>query len=264
MIQQYHHGIRSACAGIAAAATLFCTAPAGAAVINFSSLPASAHLSGTVLTENGYNMRLLEGPVAAYYGDVSGTGTIADPDNPFTCDIITCPTGADGNYLMVLNDGAVRFSRASRIGGFKLTGLDLAFLAPVEVADGNYGMLRLFGTELDGTVTTAYLDFPGQNAAGNFSFDSASITRDFSRLTLANLTIDACLYNALDECVNSFDNPAFNQAQFALDNLSFSEVPEPGSLLLAGFGFGALALQRRRQRVASRVAANATPALKGA
>jgi hypothetical protein len=201
-------------------------------------------------------MALLEGPVGAFYGAVSATGTIADPANPFTCDVIACPAGADGNYLMVHNDGGVRFSRAGADKAFKLKGLDLAFLAPLAVANGQYGMLRLFGTELDGKVTTAFLDFPGQNASGAFSFAGASLAREFSRLTLASLTIDSCLLTTDSQCLNSFDNPAMNQAQFAIDNLRFSEVPEPGSLLLVGFGFGALALQRRRQRAVQRPSLN--------
>lgn len=230
-------------------------APASATIIDFSDLPPSAHPSGVTLSEDGFNMALVEGPVGAFYGVVSGTGTIADGTDPATCDVITCPAEADGNYLMVLNDGAVRFSRNTTAGGFRLTGLDLAFLAPVAVPDGDYGMLRLSGIALDGTVSNTTLAFPGQNAANQFVFGNASLAPDFSRLTFRSLTIDACLYDADDNCTNSFEFPAQNQAQFAIDNLNFQEVPEPGSLLLAGLGFGALVLQRRRQRAAH---ANAT------
>jgi len=250
MNQRHHHGVRAACAAISTITVLLC-APASATSIDFSSLPPSAYESGETLTENGYNMAFVEGAFGAFYGVVSSTATIADADDPATCDIIACPAEADGNYLMVLNDGAVRFSRTTTIGGFRLAGLDLAFLAPVPIPDGNYAQLRLSGTVLNGSVFSTTLDFPGQNATNQFMFGNADIANDFRQLILASLTIDACIFDADANCINSLDFPAANQAQFAIDNLNFNEVPEPGSLLLAGLGFGALVLQRRRQRVQS-------------
>lgn len=246
MIQRHHHGIRAACASVAAAAALLC-APAGATVIDFSPLPPSTHTGGESLSQNGYHIAFQEGPVAAYYGVSSAIGTVVNPLDPSSCEITACPAGASGNYLAVTNDGAVNFSRAG--GGFKLAGLDLAFLAPLGVPDASYGLLRLFGTELSGKVTSIELDFPGQNAAGDFLFGAATIAREFRLLTLASLTIDACVFDADDNCVNSLLQPASNQAQFAIDNLRFTEVPEPGSLLLLAGSLGALVLQRRRRQL---------------
>lgn len=250
MNQRYHQGSRAfrtpLAAALAASFALLCAAPATATTISFSSLTPDAHVSGETLAENGYDMLLVEGPVGAYYGAVSGTGTIADAANTATCDLITCPSAADGNYLMVLNDGAVRFSRTGKNGGFTLGGFDLAFLSPVPVSGGDYGRLRLSGTLFDGSMAYTDVSFPGQDGFGNFMFGSAAIGADFLKQTFRSLTIDACVFDADSNCVNSFDNPANNQAQFALDNLRFDEVPEPGSFLLAGLAIGALALQRRR------------------
>jgi len=249
MNQRYHQGIRACRTPLAVLATsvaLLCAAPATATTITFSSLTPDAHLSGESLSENGYDMLLIEGPLGAYYGAVSGTGTIADAGNPATCDLITCPSAADGNYLMVLNDGAVRFSRSDNTGGFTLGGLDLAFLSPLPVSGGEYGRLRLSGTLFDGSTAYTEVSFPGQDALGNFMFGSAVIGAGFLQQTFSSLTLDACVFDADSNCVNSFDNPASNQAQFAIDNLRFNEVPEPGSFMLAGLAIGALALQRRR------------------
>jgi hypothetical protein len=242
-----------AAAALCSAAWLLSATPAMATVIDFSSLAPSAHLSGETLSEAGYNMLLQEGPVGAFYGVVSGTGTVADANNPYTCDVIGCPGGGDGKYLMVLNDGAVRFSRADNIGGFTFGGLDLAFLTPAPVPNFDYGRLRLSGTQYDGSVASIEVAFPGQDAGGVFQFGSGAITPDFSRLVFSSLRIDACLFNNDNVCVNDLDNPAFNQAQFAIDNLTFSEVPEPASILLTGFAIGALALQRRRRAAATAV-----------
>ena len=57
-------------------------------------------------------------------------------------------------------------------------------------------------------------------------------------------------------CSNSLDFPAFNQGQFALDNINISAVPEPSTYMLMLAGLGALgALSRRR---AGKAAVNAT------
>ncbi len=217
-----------------------------AATITFSSLAPSAYESGTTLTEAGYDMLLGAGPVAAFFGYADNTGTIADADNSLNCSVTTCPGGAEGQYLMVLNDGALRLSRSDLSGGFLLGGLDLAFVTPAPVEPGDYGMLRLTGTLRDGGVASTLVSFPGQDVSGIFPFGNAIIDPIFRQYAFSSLTIDACLFDADMHCVNDLDRPAFNQAQFALDNLMLTEVPEPGSMLLAGLGLGALALQRRR------------------
>ena len=240
-----HLGRPSWTAGLAAAALLF-AAPAMASTITFSSLAPSAYASGDTLSEAGYDLALVGGPMAQYYGYVDNTGLVADAADPFNCDLITCPGGADGHYLMVLNDGAVKLTRSDLQGGFLLDGLDLAFVTPLPVADGNYGMLRLSGTLRDGGTASTMASFPGQDANGVFAFGNAFIDPAFRQYAFTSLTIDACLFDADMNCSNDFDHPAMNQAQFAIDTLSLTAVPEPGALLLASLGLGALALQRRR------------------
>jgi hypothetical protein len=227
-------------------ASLFCAAPAFADVVNFESLPASANLSGETLSEAGYNMLLVEGPLAAGYGLVGATGVIIDSSNPFSCDIIACPLGASGNYLAVVNDGAVQLSHPGQLSGFSLTGFDFAFMPPAPVPVGSYGQLQLTGMNWQGTTISTRLDFPAQNAQGTFLFGSADLSAAFRANVFSSLTISACLFDGQGGCFNSFDNPAFNQAQFGIDNLNLTAVPEPGSFLLFGLGMGALGLARRR------------------
>jgi hypothetical protein len=231
-------------------AALFCAAPAYADVVNFESLAASANESGITLSESGYNMLLVEGPVAAELGLVGGIGTIIDSSNPFSCDILACPAGASGNYLAVVNDGGVKFSHPGQLSGFSLTGFDFAFLPPAPVGPGNYGQLQLSGVNWQGTTITTRLDFPGQNANGSFLFGSAELDAAFRANVFSSLTISACIFDGEGECQNSFEHPAFNQAQFALDNLTLNAVPEPASFLLAALGLGALGLSRRRKKAA--------------
>lgn len=228
-------------------AALFCAAPAFADVVNFETLAPAAHLSGVTLSESGYNMLLVEGPVAAEFGLVSGTGVVIDSANPFSCDIIQCPAGGSGNYLMVTNDGAVQFSHPGQLSGFTVTGFDFAFVAPAPVGPGNYGQLHLAGVNWQGQAITANLDFPGQNDNGVFMFGASSLDAAFRANVFSSLTISACLWDANNECSNSLASPAFNQAQFAVDNLALNAVPEPTSFLLAGLGLAALGLSRRRK-----------------
>lgn len=227
-------------------ASLFCAAPAFADVVNFETLPASANESGVTLSEAGYNLLLVEGPVAAYYGSVGATGSVLDSTSGSSCDIIVCPAGATGNYLAVLNDGAVRLSHPGQLSGFTLTGFDFAFMPPVDVVDLKYGRLQLSGMNWQGATINTSLDFRGQNAAGAFQFGAAELSAAFRANVFSSLTFSACLFDGNGGCFNSFDKPAGNQAQFGLDNLNLTAVPEPTSFLLFGLGMGALGLARRR------------------
>jgi hypothetical protein len=231
-------------------AALFCTAPAYADIVNFDTLAPAAYLSGETISESGYSMLLIEGPVAAGLGLVGNTGTILNSTKKSSCDIIACPAGGNGNYLGVFQDGAVRFSHQGELSGFTLTGFDFAFVAPTPVDPGNYGQLQLSGVNWQGTTIVTRLDFPGQNNNGAFLFGSATLDAAFRGYVFSSLTINACIYDGEGVCQNSWDNPAWNQAQFALDSLNLTAVPEPASLLLAALGLGALGLSRRRQAAA--------------
>jgi hypothetical protein len=224
-----------------------CAAPAFADTINFETLPAAVNESATSIQESGYNMLFVEGPVAADLGLVGAIGAVIDSTNPFSCDIIGCPQGASGNYLAILNDGAVQFSHPGALSGFRISGLNFAFVAPVPVGPGDYGQLVLTGVNWQGQTVSTSFAFPGQSDNGSFLFGAADIDATFGANVFSSLTISACIYDANNDCSNSVDSPAFNQAQFAIDDLDLTAVPEPTSFLLAGLGLGMLGLARRRR-----------------
>lgn len=244
-------------------------APASANTITFESLLPSANDSGVTLSEAGYSMLLVEGPVAASLGLVGATGTVVNGGDPTSCTVAGCPKGDTSNYLSILNDGAVTLTRANNNGFFKLLGLDFAFVTPAPVPPDDYGLLQLAGITSDGIAVSTSFHFPGQDNKGNFTFGSAALSPSFSAYTFSSLTINACLFMSdgsdASVCTNSLDSPAFNQAQFALDNIMLGEVPEPASILLAGLGIVALGWSRRRARALfAGVGSVAATSLKGA
>lgn len=231
---------------IAAAAALICALPAMASPITFESQLPNTMLNGESISEGGYNMLILGSPIAVDLGTTGSSATVVNSNDPDSCFVIGCPSGASGNYLAVINDGGVKFTRAGQ--QFQLGGLSLAFLPPVSVPAGDYGQLQFSGIRADGTVVSSTSAFPGQDANGSFTFGSALIDQKFRNEVLSSLTINACIFDGNGGCYNSLDNPAFGQAQFALDDISFNAVPEPGSFLLVGLGIGAIGLTRRRSK----------------
>jgi hypothetical protein len=231
---------------IAAAAALICALPAMASPITFESLQPNALVNGESISSNGYNMLILGSPIAVDLGLTGPFGTVVNSNDVDSCFAIGCPTGASGNFLAVINDGGVKFTRSGH--QFQLGGLSLAFLPPVSVPDGDYGLLQFSGVRADGTVVSSTSAFPGQAANGSFSFGSALIDQKFRNEVLTSLTVNACLFDGSGACYNSLANPAMGQAQFALDDISFNAVPEPGSFLLVGLGIGAIGLTRRRSK----------------
>ncbi|MDN2710904.1 NF038120 family PEP-CTERM protein [Janthinobacterium sp. SUN118] len=225
-------------------------------VISFDSLRPDIYASGQTLNTSSYNLLFLADPTTAAGGGVSGVGAILDGRATSSCDIAACPQGGTGNYLAILNDGGVNFSRADH-QAFSLTGFDYSFIAPISgLPNQNWGQLQLSGTLTNGQVINTSLAFPGQGSDGNYYFQSASLLSGFSNYAFTGLTFNACIFNESGICSNSLDFPAFNQGQFALDNINVSAVPEPSTYLLLLAGLGAIGMVSRRR--AAKAVATAT------
>ena len=233
----------------AALATLsvLASAPAMASVLSFDTLRPDIYESGQTLNTSSYNLLFLADPTTAAGGGISGVGAILDGSVASSCDIAACPQGASGNYLSILNDGGVNFSRADH-QAFTLAGFDYAFIAPVSgLPDMQWGQLQLSGTLSNGQVISTSWAFPGQGSDGNYHFQSASLLSGFGNYAFTGLTFNACIFNETGACSNSLDFPAFNQGQFALDNINISAVPEPSTYMLMLAGLGAIGMLSRRR-----------------
>ncbi len=202
---------------------------------------------GDAFTEAGFTMHVQDGPIGLYYGFNGLAGAQITGADAGNCQVAACPTGNSSKYYAGLNDGALVFNRTDSTG-FKVGGMDIAFVAPVGgLQNFSYGQLVVTGTLVGGGTISESANFPGQNNNGEFTFANWVLGSGFQHAALTSMTVSACMFDANNVCANSLDNPAFNQAQFAIDNVNVTAVPEPSSVLMLAAGLAGLGLFARRR-----------------
>lgn len=249
-------GLNKLVLGAAAALAMLGSAPAMASLVNFDTLALSGglYVGGDTLDNNGYTLQAIDN-----HGGTSGAvGLIANGNDPTSCWLGGCPTNNKSQFYLGLGDGSVTVTRTSGLN-FSLRGLDYGFVAPVGgQPNASFGQLQLTGYLANGFTIDLALDFPGTDNNGDPLFDKALLTDAFRQAELKSLTIRACLFDSVGGCSIAADisDPSIYQAQFAIDNLSLAEVPEPGSLALVGLGMGALLARRRKSASKSASSSN--------
>lgn len=224
--------------GTAAVAATLCAAPAHAGV------------SG-VLDFEGYADTIVANGIGAVLGNYyiettgGGLGLIGNTAGSCTSDM-ACPANNATTYYASLDDDYAFIEMADG-SAFKLGSIDASFLGfngqtyPSLVA----GLLRVTAYNTVAQVgTEIYLNLTGpQNGVFNFSTYDLSALNGISGYNSVRMVAYAC------EVGSTTCNRTTNQAQFALDNVTF--VPEPGSFALMGLGlFGIGAVARRRKAAA--------------
>ncbi|TFW17208.1 PEP-CTERM sorting domain-containing protein [Duganella callida] len=110
----------------------------------------------------------------------------------------------------------------------------------------SYGQLVLSATVAGAaSPVTRSLNFPGQFLDGNFVFDTWTLDSSFAGLQITSLNISACAFDAAMNCLNGADS--YGLAQFAIDNVMLSAVPEPQTWAMLAAGAALLGARRRRQ-----------------
>lgn len=236
-------GLKQLAGVVAGALALMSATPAMAEVIDFQSQAPTIYFGGDKFAEAGYSMSVLD--TAAGGGGFAGA--IADGLDPNTCSVAACPTGNNSLYYLGLNDGGLNIKRTDT-RAFTLHSLDYSFLAPLAgLPNFSYGQLVLTGKLNGGGTIQNTFDFPLQNANGEYAFSAAPLSATFGHAVLSELTISACLYDIGGSCAN----PAANQAQFGIDNLNVSAVPEADAYAMLLAGLAGLALVKRRRAKSS-------------
>ena len=245
-IEQLHEGVsvrglKKLTAAALGALALMSAAPAMADVIDFESIGSATYNGTEQFGEYGYTMQVIDS--AASQTGLGFAGAVGNGEDPFLCAIAACPVGNSSYYYMGVNDGGLKISRDDH-KTFSLQTLQYAFLPPVSgLPPDSYGMLTVLGKTATGGTAVANFRFPVLNSTGNSPFRTAGLAAAFGNIQFTNVTISSCLWDDGGACIN----PAGNQAQFALDNLTLTPVPEPETYAMMGLGLAAVGLMSRRR-----------------
>jgi len=201
------------------------------------SLPFLGH--GDLLVEGDYAIGLVSTKAGSLPGDL--VGAVLDGSDPFTCFGVVCPGNNATNYLASLNDGLPYFYRLDG-GLFNLNRFDASFIA----ADGvnvlqTAMLLRILGFTADGSVMQEDVFLPGP-VSGDYNFSTYALSTAFSRTAFNEVDFYGYACTTPTTCTR-----AVNQAQYGLDNVSFSApVPEPETWAMLCLGLVGVGLARRR------------------
>jgi hypothetical protein len=157
---------------------------------------------------------------------------------------LTPPSGNSTNFYSGFNDGSLTLTDSFGVG-FNLSAFDAGFIGPIPVLEGtSAGRIVVDAVTLAGVHVIDSFDLGVSSADGSFAFQSFSgFGTAFTNL--ASATFFACIYDGLGGCINPV---ADNLAQFSLDNVNVTAVPEPSTYALLLLGLAGFAVHRRRER----------------
>ena len=219
-----------------------CAPAAQADTITFEGMATGGIGNGDVLLTKGFKLTSFSNDVEADLGSLSGA--IFDGTDLGVCSDggLACPVNDKSNFYAGLADGSVFLANAGAGGKVRLAGFDASFIG----AGGTYpalaGVLQVWGFKADNSAMTLQyaLGGPGVNGFEMLSrtVDAAFAATDFVQLAFYGYACDG--QNCYD--INTL------KAQFALDNINVTAVPEPSTAAVMLLGLAGVAAMSRRRR----------------
>ncbi len=233
-------------------AVLAASTPSHAVIVDFDGAVDSTGIAFyPLLTHNDYliNNGYYVGALSTKTGAVAGAdlvGVVVDGNDTASAgcgDFLVCPTNNTGNYLIALNDGLIDV-QSTLTGSFFASQFSASFIAVVgDTVPGVSMILQVEGYSTTAQVFTQQFQLPGPTA-GAYSFATYSLNSTNASTPIVELAFRGYVCNAAGSC-----NRTSDKAQFALDNVVLTAVPEPSQWLLMGLGLAALGgLARRNTR----------------
>jgi PEP-CTERM motif len=198
---------------------------------------------GDEIVNKGFWIDSLSNAAAPVAGDLVGA-ILNGADLSGSCAGIVCPSNNATTFLAGLNDGL--FAIGSADGALmRFAGFDASFIGAQGVAlPAVPGLVRLQGIKADNTSITQTFNLGGPSSTGALSFKSFATTGAFSTTLFKYVYFFGFACNTAGSC-SAFSN---DQAQFAIDNISVTSVPEPSTWMLMIGGLAAAAAVARRRR----------------
>lgn len=237
---------------VVAAATLMAAGAAHATIVDFEGVIETTAGFFPLLGPNdkifnkGFYIDALSNAAAPNIGELVGA-ILNGSDLADSCVTITCPSNNATMFLAGLNDGLFVIGSADN-ALFRFAGFDASFIGAQGVTLPTVpGLVRLQGIKADNTSITQTFNLGGPSSTGALSFKSFATTGAFSTTLFHNVYFFGFACNTGGSC-SAFSS---DQAQFAIDNINVTAVPEPSTWALVMGGLVAAAAFRRRSAKAN-------------
>jgi hypothetical protein len=250
MIRKLHSAIPTAqrggfhkLLGAALLAAAACAAPAHAGIITFDGDYVGPIGGGDMWEQAGYSV--------GFYANVPGdgignlVGQILD-GNDSSCDTqsMACPANTSGAYYGAFDDSYldIRFTAGA---GFQLKSFDASFIggtSSLSSYPNPPGLIRVQAFRANGSYLTQDFWLNGPTPTG-FRLAHFNATGAFANTTFVEALMFGYSCNTSGSC-SAFST---DKGQFAIDNITMSDVPEPATAAIVGLGLLGLGAARRRR-----------------